>query len=204
MTTTTNLGITLVDQAQAQKEVTINQAFSALDALVGNSVADKDLATPPGSPTSGIVYIVAASPTGAWAGKATQLAYFDQLWRFVVPQTGMRVWVMDEALHYRFNGSAWVVSAFGRMALDATNTATGATGAQTIHKPSGTVNFAAAATTLVVTNSFCTTTSIVLASIRTNDTTAIIKNVIPAAGSFTIRLNAAATAETSVGFLVIN
>lgn len=85
-----------------------------------------------------------------------------------------------------------------------TNTATGTTGAQTINKASGTVNFAATATSLVVTNSLVTTSSIILAVVRTNDTTAVIKNVVPGSGSFTIILNAAATAETSVGFFVIN
>lgn len=92
----------------------------------------------------------------------------------------------------------------GQLALLATNTASGTTGAQTINRPSGTVNFAAGASSLVVTNSLCTTSSIVFAVVRTNDATAVIKNVVPAAGSFTITLNAAATAETSVGFFVIN
>lgn len=107
MAITQNLGITLVEQAQAQKEVTINQAFSVLDAFVGRSVVDKDLATPPASPTPSAMYIVAASPTGAWAGKATYLAYFDQVWRFIAPQAGMKVYVQDEALEYQFIGSAW-------------------------------------------------------------------------------------------------
>jgi hypothetical protein len=44
----------------------------------------------------------------------------------------------------------------------------------------------------------------VFATVRTNDTTAVIKNVVPGAGSFTINLEAAATAETSVGFWIIN
>lgn len=88
--------------------------------------------------------------------------------------------------------------------LAATNTTGGTTGAQTINKPSGKVNFAASATSLVVTNSLCTTASIVIATVLTNDTTSIIKNVVPGSGSFTITLNAAATAETAVGFLVIN
>lgn len=92
----------------------------------------------------------------------------------------------------------------GKPIFRSTVTAGGTTGAQTINKASGTVNFAAAATTLVVTNSLVTTSSIVFAVIRTNDNTATIKNVVPAAGSFTITLTAAATAETSVGFLVIN
>jgi hypothetical protein len=93
---------------------------------------------------------------------------------------------------------------FKQLTTDATNTAGGTTGAQTINKPTGTVNFAAGASSLVVTNSLVTTSSIVFAVIRTNDATALIKNVVPASGSFTITLNANATAETSVGFMVIN
>lgn len=85
-----------------------------------------------------------------------------------------------------------------------TITAGGTTGAQTINKPAGTVNFAAGASTLVVTNSLVTANSFVYCTIRTGDATALIKNVVPVSGSFTITLNAAATAETSVAFLVVN
>lgn len=92
----------------------------------------------------------------------------------------------------------------GKISYLATNTAAGTTGAQTINRPSGTVNFAAGASALVVTNSLCTTASLVFAEVRTNDATAQIKNVVPAGGSFTINLSAAATAETSVGFFIIN
>lgn len=77
----------------------------------------------------------------------------------------------------------------------------GTTGAQTINKGSGSVNFAGAATTLVVTNSLVTASSLVFA---TNDGTATIKNVVAGVGSFTITLTAAASAETKVNFLVIN
>lgn len=101
--------------------------------------------------------------------------------------------------------SNYVANAYvSAVKVDATNTAGGTTGAQTINKTVGTVNFAAAETTLVVTNSYVSTSSIVFAVVRTNDSTATIKNVIPGSGSFTIRLTAAATAETSVGFMVVN
>jgi len=92
----------------------------------------------------------------------------------------------------------------GKISYLATNTAAGTTGAQTINRPSGTVNFLNGTSALVVTNSLCTTSSIVFATVRTNDATAYIKNVVPAAGSFTINLGANATAETSVGFFIIN
>jgi len=92
----------------------------------------------------------------------------------------------------------------GKITYWATNTAAGTTAPQTIDKPSGTINFAAADVTKVVTNALCTTSSIVFATVRTADATAYIKNVVPGAGSFTIELGAAATAETSVGFFIIN
>lgn len=92
----------------------------------------------------------------------------------------------------------------GVLSLTKTVTAGGTTGNQTINKLCGTVNIAAAGTTITVTNSLVGVLSIVLAVIRTNDTTATIKNVVPGSGSFVITLTAGATAETSIGFLVIN
>jgi len=92
----------------------------------------------------------------------------------------------------------------GSLVLESTNTAGGTTGDRTINKISGTVNIAAAGTTVTVTNSLVTTSSIVFCVVRTNDTTALIKNVVPGAGSFVINMNAAVTAETSIGFFVIN
>lgn len=88
--------------------------------------------------------------------------------------------------------------------FDQTVTAGGTTGNQTINKAAGTVNIAASGTTVTVTNSLVAANSTVFCTIRTNDTTAVIKNVVPAAGSFVITLNAAATAEVSIGFLVVN
>lgn len=96
------------------------------------------------------------------------------------------------------------VKMFGKFAFDATDITAGTTGAQTINKPCGSVNFAAAASTLVVTNSLATATSHIFLTVETTDTTAKSATVVRAAGSFTIVLNAAATAETRVAFLVIN
>jgi hypothetical protein len=90
------------------------------------------------------------------------------------------------------------------LALGKTNTADGTTGAQTINKSAGTVNFAASATSLVVTNSLVTSSSLVVCTVQTNDTTLKSVVAVPTTGSFTLHANAAATAETKVAFLVIN
>ena len=90
------------------------------------------------------------------------------------------------------------------MQFNKTVTAAGTTGAQTINKNAGTVNFAAAATSLVVTNSLVTTSSIIICTVGTNDTTMKSVSAVAASGSFTIYANSAATAETRVNFIVIN
>lgn len=100
--------------------------------------------------------------------------------------------------------SVFSISKSWKATFDATITPALTTGNQTINKPSGTVNIAAWGTTVTVTNSLCTTSSLVYVNLRTNDTTATIKNVVPGSGSFVITLTAAATAEVSIWFLVVN
>lgn len=100
-------------------------------------------------------------------------------------------------------GAVFTVADGGDIQIARTITTAGTTGNQTINKASGTVNIAAAGTTVTVTNSLCTTSSIVHAVLRTNDTTASIINVVPGAGSFVINI-VACTAEVSIGFLVTN
>jgi hypothetical protein len=92
----------------------------------------------------------------------------------------------------------------GGIAQNKTITPGGTTGNQTINKPLGTVNIAAGQLSVTVTNSLVDANSIVFAVVRTNDMTAQIKNVTCAAGSFTIRLTANTTSETSIGFMVMN
>jgi uncharacterized protein DUF2793/endosialidase-like protein len=115
MDTTPNLSLPFIAAAQAQKHVTHNEALRALDAVVQLMVLDKDLAAPPGSPTDGARYIVAASPTGAWAGQPDRIAAWqDGAWAFYVPHEGWLAWVADEDALYAWSGTAWT-SAAGRL-----------------------------------------------------------------------------------------
>jgi len=70
MGNTTNLSISLVAQNQAQKEVTVNEALSIIDAVLNRGAVHNGTNTPPVSPAEGDLYIIGGSPTGAWSGKA--------------------------------------------------------------------------------------------------------------------------------------
>lgn len=96
------------------------------------------------------------------------------------------------------SSTAVTISIPGVIGQYGTFTAIGTTGAQTINKPTGVVNFANGATSLVVTNSLCTTSSVIMATIQTNDGTMKSVQCVPASGSFTIYANAAATGTTAV------
>jgi hypothetical protein len=107
--TTANLGLPVIAAAQAQKHVTHNEALNLLDTLVQLAVLDRDLATPPGAPNEGERWIVAAGPTGDWAGHAGEIAAWqDGAWQFSTPQTGWIAFVIDEGALVVWNGSAWV------------------------------------------------------------------------------------------------
>lgn len=93
---------------------------------------------------------------------------------------------------------------FSTLSLGKTITPNGTTGDRTINTALGTVRFAAAATSLTVTNSLVTVNSIILVSVNTVDTTMKSVTVTPGAGSFVITANSAATAETGVSFCVFN
>jgi hypothetical protein len=101
-----------------------------------------------------------------------------------------------------YDGSVFTAKA--DIVVDKTITPSGTTGAQTINKTAGSVNFAAGAISLVVTNSLVTTSSVILATVATDDATMRVMKAVPGAGSFTLISNAAATAETRVNFLVLN
>jgi Protein of unknown function (DUF2793) len=109
MTDSPNLALPYIDGGEAQPYVTHNDALRALDAMVQLAVIERDLTAPPGSPVDGQRWIVAASPTGAWAGHATQVAAWqDGAWEFYVPRTGWFAYVLDEGTLLAWNGTAWV------------------------------------------------------------------------------------------------
>src|SRR5574337_904206 len=84
--------------------------FRTAQALVMPNVINMSTATPPGSPTNGDTYVVAASPTGAWTGQANAIAYWAidaqdgvvtaGAWEFYTPQAGWVVYNVANKAYY--------------------------------------------------------------------------------------------------------
>lgn len=73
-------------------------------------VADRNLTAPPGSPADGDAYIVAASPTGAWSGHASDIAVWDgdeEEWVFYTPEIGWTCVIIDEEVLSAFLSGGW-------------------------------------------------------------------------------------------------
>lgn len=90
---------------------------------------------------------------------------------------------------------------FEQMARAATPVISSAVGNQTINASAGRFQVAAAATAVTITNDRVAASSVVLCTVASNDATARVNNVVPAAGGFTVNLTAP-TAQTAIAFFV--
>lgn len=96
---TPNFSLPLLFAGQAQKEFFLNQSFSVIDALMGQSVLDS-LITPPASNSDGDVYRIISPATGEWVGHEGEIAVFiGGDWTFISPQAGMRLFDRAAGVH---------------------------------------------------------------------------------------------------------
>lgn len=72
------------------------------------SVLDRNLATPPATPSAGDTYIVAATATDAWLGHEDEVAIWDgAAWVFYTPRVGWVAYIEDEAVISAFKATGW-------------------------------------------------------------------------------------------------
>lgn len=109
-TTGDNLGLTISDTAGASNwDAWMNPNMALLDRVIFLDVVQRDLNTPPGSPTNGQRWHVGSSPTGAWSGQGGKIAVrSNSAWVFITPKEG---WLMtsqaDAGKLYKYQGSAF-------------------------------------------------------------------------------------------------
>ncbi len=109
MANTPNVGLPTMDPNVLQPSIPFNAAMQLLDA-VAQIVVVATANTPPSTTTSdvGKVYLIDSAPTGAWAGRAGQLALCTapSLWAYLTPRVG---WYADIGGGLkRLSSSGWV------------------------------------------------------------------------------------------------
>ncbi|MEZ5751203.1 MAG: DUF2793 domain-containing protein [Paracoccaceae bacterium] len=101
------LSLPYVAEAQAQKHVTVNEAFQRLDVLAQLTVEAFEAETPPLTALDGQTWALGATPTGDWSGQDGALAVWaNGGWLFVNPVAG---WIAVSETEIRvWSGAAWV------------------------------------------------------------------------------------------------
>jgi hypothetical protein len=110
--TTDRLALPMLAVAQAQKEMTHNEALALLDMAVQPVVQAVAPATVPATPATGQCWIVGPTATGAWNGQAGAIAAWTAGgWRFLAPFEGMTAWSLADQGPVRREAGAWRIAA---------------------------------------------------------------------------------------------
>jgi Protein of unknown function (DUF2793) len=116
------LKLPLLAAAQAQKEVTHNEALALADIAIQAVVQAVAPASVPASPALGQCWIVGNAPTGAWTGQAGRIAgWTSGGWRFLAPFEGMVVWSVADGVAVRREGANWILGVLTASSLKVGN-----------------------------------------------------------------------------------
>ena len=108
MTDTMQLGLPLVQGAQAQKQVTVNEALTRLDGLVLLTIQSQTVTTPPAVAIEGQAWAVPIGAVNEWSGRDGKLALArNGGWDFLAPKRGWRAFVLDEGVQVLHDGANW-------------------------------------------------------------------------------------------------
>ncbi|MGH9716395.1 MAG: DUF2793 domain-containing protein [Candidatus Acidiferrales bacterium] len=125
VTTGPKLGLANYADIGANFPNSLRALLRGIDALVQASVLSVTTAAPPGSPSDGDAYVVAASATGAWSGKDGQIAVWSAAiatadtntkvpaWEFHAPKAGWLVFNSGDTKFYAYNGTSWIATNVG-------------------------------------------------------------------------------------------
>lgn len=105
---TQNFELPLLYAAQAQKEITHNEALVLIDALLGGCV--EAVVNDPASinPDEGKAWIIGAAPVGVWSGRVGQIAVYSAGgWRFAPALPDMRLFDRSADVILTHNGTGW-------------------------------------------------------------------------------------------------
>lgn len=115
---TVRLGLPMLQPAQAQKHVTVNEALMRLDGLVNLVLQSVTRSAPPASVVDGECWGVPGQAQGEWAGNAGRIAIgTNGGWTFCQTEPGISAFVIDQGVQARHNGGGWVLGAINLTSL---------------------------------------------------------------------------------------
>jgi len=115
---TDRLKLPLLAVAQAQKEMTHNEALALADVAIQAVVVAVAPASVPATPAVGQCWIVGSAPTGDWAGHADAMACWTSGgWRFLAAFEGLQAWSLADGATIRRGAGGWIVGALTATSL---------------------------------------------------------------------------------------
>ena len=109
MSDTYQFGLPLVQAAQAQKHVTVNEALARLDAVAQMRVKADDWEIPSANSIEGEAHVVGPIASNEWAGQSGKVAIFSNGgWVFLTPKVGWRAWNEVLGAEIVYDGVEWV------------------------------------------------------------------------------------------------
>ena len=109
---TARLGLPLLQPAQAQKHVTVNDALVRLDGLVNLALESASRTQPPTAGFEGMSWGVPANAVNEWAGRGGLVATgANGGWVFTTPRAGQQAFVRDRGVNAIHDGAAWIPGA---------------------------------------------------------------------------------------------
>ncbi len=103
----------LLAVAQAQKEITHNEALTRIDSLLNPVIVGFATEPPPLTESdAGKCWVVGADATAEWAGNEGCLANWTGFgWRFQRPVAGMQIWLKSENAYRIWTEDVWLPAA---------------------------------------------------------------------------------------------
>ncbi|MBW6505588.1 MAG: DUF2793 domain-containing protein [Rhodobacteraceae bacterium] len=112
MADTSRMTLPLLQAAQAQKHVTVNEGLMRLDGLVNLVLVSRQISLPPATVLDGECYGVPVGAANAWAGQGGKVAIgANGGWVFATPQVGWRAFILAEGRSALHDGTDWVAGA---------------------------------------------------------------------------------------------
>ncbi|OUS06138.1 hypothetical protein A9Q96_10270 [Rhodobacterales bacterium 52_120_T64] len=109
MSNTYQFGLPLLQAAQAQKHVTVNEALARLDAVVQMRVKADDWEIPSANSVEGEAHVVGPIASNEWAGQSGKVAIVSNGgWVFLTPKIGWRAWNEVLGAEIVYDGVNWV------------------------------------------------------------------------------------------------